>query len=54
MITRSITEPSGKLDKQAHLAKRKRAICTCGKILSDVDLQSLSYLEEVLNLGTSE
>ena len=54
MITWSVTESSAKLDQPTHLAIRKNVMYTYDEILSDAGLQSLSYLEEVLNLGTSE
>ena len=54
MITWSITESSTEFDRPTHLAIRNGVMYTYSEILSDVNLQSLSYLEKVLNLGTSE
>ena len=54
MITRSMTESLTKYDQSAHLATRKGVVYTYDEVVSDAGLQSLSYLEEVLNLGTSE
>ena len=53
MITRSITESSARFDQPTHLAIKNGVMYTYGEVLSDAGLQSLSYLEEVLNLGTS-
>ena len=54
VITRLAGESSTDSDQLTHLAISRGVMYTYDEILRDASLQSLSYLEEVVNLGMSE